>query len=141
MSTELTQEYLRSVLSYDRDSGLFTWTKRVAARVRVGDVAGSLSEGYVQIRVLGKSRKAHRLAWLYMTGKLPDHPIDHINGVRSDNRWANLREAPGSLNNQNLKRAYKNSSTGLLGVYRKGDSWMSKISHNGKEYYLGLFDT
>lgn len=84
----LTQSELKSKLTYNISSGIFTWIKRNQ------NIAGTLNgSNYLVIRVSGKSYYAHRLVWLYITGRFPINLIDHINGDRSDNKLNNLREA------------------------------------------------
>ena len=139
----LTQEYLRSILSYNKDTGDFIRLFRTSNSTKIGDKAGTAhNSGYVSISVLNKRYLAHRLAWFYITGKWPKNQIDHINGIRTDNRWDNLREASQNINSQNLKRAKKhNSSTGLLGVYPNHNRFGAKITVKSREIYIGTFDT
>ncbi|MCK9994454.1 MAG: hypothetical protein Dbin4_02974, partial [Alphaproteobacteria bacterium] len=99
---ELTQSRLKELLHYDPDTGVFTRRVQTSSNARVGDVAGCLHpEGYRHIQIDGKRYAAHRLAWLYMTGEWPTNQLDHLNGVRDDNRWGNLREATHGQNQQN----------------------------------------
>lgn len=77
---------LLSVLNYQPESGAFFWMKS-------GARAGSKNNhGYVRIEFQRRRLAASRLAWFYMTGTWPDGEIEHINGVRDDNKWSNLRE-------------------------------------------------
>jgi hypothetical protein len=89
---KLTAERLRERLRYDAETGAFT--RRVgSSNARAGDMAGSVhSTGYVRISIDGGKYTAHHLAWLYVHGVWPSDQIEHINGKRSDNRIANLRE-------------------------------------------------
>ena len=138
----LTYERLREVLHYDPETGVFTRLVRTSNRIKVGDVAGcSAGDGYVQIRVDGVRYLAHRLAFLWMTGEWPRDMIDHINGVRDDNRFANLRPATRAENMQNQRRAMSNSQTGLLGVTRVGKRFMATIQVDGRKIHIGTFDT
>jgi hypothetical protein len=94
--------------------------------------------------LLRKPRRAHRLAWLYVHGHLPFGSIDHINGIRSDNRLCNIRIATKSENNQNLKKAQKNNkSTGLLGAFynKRANCFISQIVINRKQIFVGRFKT
>ena len=89
----LTQEYLKSILDYDLDTGIFTWKINKAKRTKIGDIAGWSYNGYREIEINDKKYKAHRLAWLYVYGEMPNKLIDHIDGNRSNNKISNLREA------------------------------------------------
>lgn len=138
----ITQENLKQNLRYDPETGLFNW--RVSRRRNVrkaGDVAGLPRErGYSQIWINNKPYNAHRLAFLYMTGKWPK-VVDHINGDIRDNKWSNLRECFGStLNNANMKRSIRNTS-GIKGVSwsAKSHKWYASIMCNGHSKNLGYF--
>lgn len=144
---ELTARYLRDHFSYDRATGLFRY--RIAPRnstIRAGDVAGWMTdEGYVAIEIRGKSHKAHRLAVLHVNGRWPKEAVDHRNGLKSDNRWDNLREATKAENGHNRAGANRNSKTGLLGVkvltYKERQYYRAAITANGKRVYLGTHPT
>ncbi len=95
MKTEITQAELVENLSYDPDSGVFRRKISNTRAVKAGDIAGSQNgKGYLTMMVCGRVYKAHRLAFLYMTGSFPPEEVDHINGIRDDNRWACLRAVP-----------------------------------------------
>lgn len=68
-----------------------------------GKRAGSLNKqrGYRYISIKGSKVPEHRFIWFYMLGKFPENQIDHINGLRDDNTWNNLREVTVSENQQN----------------------------------------
>ena len=136
----LTQENLRRLLSYDFESGRFTWL-RGSSRSPVGGRAGCLSNGYLVIRVDGVLRRAHRLAWLYVHGYWPTDDIDHINGDRTDNRIANLRCVTRGQNHQNRRCANTNSASGLLGVHPWRHKWRARIQVDGCSRHLGVFDS
>ena len=97
--------------------------------------------GYLRITVLGKSYYAHRLAWFYAKGTWPDQ-IDHINGIKSDNRLDNLRDVNVQQNAQNKLNAQKNSDSQILGVswHKKAKKWQAHICIYKERKYLGLFD-
>ena len=138
---ELTAEYLRSILDYDQESGVFTWKVRTSNNVKVGDVAGCQNgSGYLLISVRSRLYQAHRLAWLYTYGVWPTYQIDHINRIRTDNRRANLREATNKQNQQNKSKSSNNTS-GHPGVYwyKRDSKWRAEIKHNQKSIYLGYF--
>ena len=137
----LTQSRLKEILIYDQEAGLFR-RKIDVGGAKIGDIAGTDNgDGYLKIRVDGKSYKAHRLAWLYVMGRWPEKDIDHINGVRCDNRIVNLREATRAENKQNTRTANVNNGSGMLGAVRRNDRWQAKIRVNGKQLHLGTFDT
>lgn len=144
----ITAEELRQRLYYDTDTGLFRWIQGGRWNELAGKVAGNktaTANGYIYINLSGKGGKlylAHRLAWLYMTGEWPTAEIDHINGARADNRWANLREATRQQQNGNLKLD-KRSTTGIRGVHRvaKTGKYIAHISPSGRYKYLGIFET
>lgn len=142
-----TANEVRSLLSYDAASGIFTWKVSPSNRVRVGGIAGAFNRhtGYTSISIRGKLHRAHRLAWLYETGEWPADQVDHINGDRSDNRIANLRVISASLNLQNQREARgNNKSSGLLGVSigKNGRNWRTSIRTSlGKQQHIGYFDT
>jgi len=138
---ELTAEYLRSILHYDQETGIFTWKVSPSTKVKVGDVAGSPDgHGYLQIGIQSRPHKAHRLAWLYVYGSWPKDQIDHINRKRSDNRIYNLREVTNKQNGQNAGK-YSHNTSGHPGVsWHKRDSrWVAQIMHNQKQIHLGYF--
>ncbi len=141
----LTAARLRELLHYDAQTGAFTWLAPTSKRMKVGDVAGYLdrSTGHVRIEIDGKNFYAHRLAWLYMTGGWPSREIDHINGIKSDARYKNLRDVTHAVNTQNLRRAKRNNRTGALGVHlrKKGGMPRAVITTDGKKTDLGSFDT
>lgn len=140
----LTQEELKRILHYDPGTGAFTWLITPSTRKYKGDKAGTPHEGYNRIYYKRHPYYAHRLAFLYMTGKLPIADVDHINGDRGDDSWINLREATRSLNASNRKSAYKNSESGLLGVsplHGGSKPWRATILVEGKKLHLGCFDS
>src|SRR5262249_52604516 len=49
------------------------------------------SDGYRDINIDGTEYFAQDLIWLWMTGKFPQGRVEHINGIKDDNRWCNLR--------------------------------------------------
>jgi hypothetical protein len=131
---------LRSLLSYDPDTGEFKWRESGQGR-RPSLVAGRVStRGYSQISIDYKKYAAHRLAWLYVHGELPPHDLDHINGCRADNRIANLRVATEAENTRNRRTPVSNKA-GLKGVYRSSPNrWRAQIKVEGRRIVLGHFD-
>jgi len=139
--TELTQKHLKSVLSYDLQTGVFTWKIDCRNMVKAGCTAGYIKDnGYRSISIKGGKHYAHRLVFLFMTGNTPKNDVDHINNVKDDNRWVNLREATRSQNNANMGIRRDNSS-GFRGVvwHKNRNKWMAQIYVGGKAKYLGIF--
>lgn len=137
----LTHSSLTELISYNKESGIFTWLVN-RNKTRIGDTCGhKSSQGYVRICLNYKMYLAHRLAWFYVTKTWPDQQIDHINGVRDDNRFCNLRDVSNSENQQNQTRAQKDSASGLLGVYRNGENWKAVICINQCNTHLGTYAT
>lgn len=137
----ISQSKLKKYLHYDPDTGIFT--KKI---YRPGTIAGCKDDrGYILIGVDYKSYRGHRLAFLYMTGKMPEQ-VDHIDRDKSNNRWSNLRIATNSQNHIN-KEKQKNNTSGFKGVgFQKNRKhlktpWRVRIKVNKKEIYLGHFST
>lgn len=134
---------IKDILYYDEFSGVFTWKVDRNNRTRKGMVSGKKNkDGYIEINTMGKIHMAHRLAWEMYHGVKPNNEIDHINGVRDDNRITNLREATRSENNRN-KSVNKSSQSGIKGVtyHKQNGKWSSRIFVNGKIKNIGYFNT
>lgn len=141
---------LREVLSYDSLTGVFTWNcdmewPSAGLSFVKGEVADRerLRDGYNMVVVDRRRYMAHRVAWLFTTGAWPRGVIDHINGVKNDNRFENLRDTTQKVNGQNRREANKNNHAGLLGVYpnRRTGRWRAQIRIAGKARDLGTFAT
>lgn len=151
----LTQEYLKECLNYDLETGVFTWKTRPRHHFKTDKAMkmwhsrdyvkspGCLKEdsGYVVIGLNYHIFRAHRLAWLYMTGTFPQHQIDHINHIRSDNRWENLRLADNAENHKNMSMNRDNRS-GINGVslHKQTGKWEAYISFNNQRIHLGRYE-
>ncbi|MEK6294411.1 MAG: HNH endonuclease [Paraburkholderia tropica] len=134
---------LRALLTYDAETGIFRWRERRNHLTPKGSVAGTVnSKGYVMIGVARRLYQAHRLAWLYVTGEWPKDLIDHINTIRTDNRFENLREASKTENNRNRSAGIAGRK-GLKGAtFRKKEgAWYSGIWSAGKRIHLGTFSS
>lgn len=127
------------MLCYDPITGAFTWNVNKGP-AKMGSVAGWTRLGYCGVYIDGKNYQSHRLAWFYTYGEWPAKHLDHINGVRSDNRIANLREATASENQQNQNKSVSNKS-GYPGVSwnRRSGKWQVHIMVNRKSIYLGSY--
>lgn len=134
---------VRSLLDYDPRTGVFRWTSTRRRSDLVNRKAGCVrADGYVEITIDGKGYLANRLAWLHVTGEEPKADIDHINRIRSDNRFCNLRDVSRRVNTQNREAARQDSTTGVKGVSPHGDRWRVRITDaHGKRLHLGVFST
>ena len=137
---DISADRLRSILTYDAESGVFCWRFRTSPAAAAGSIAGSLFGGYRRIRIAGRAYGAHRLAWLYVHGVWPVGEIDHINGVRDDNRICNLRVVTPQENKHNRHGVHAGNSSGFLGVHRNRDRWRATICVDGRNVHLGVFD-
>jgi len=135
----LTAEILRETLSYDKDTGIFMRIKsRFKDRYKGVESGYIRNDGYRCITINTYPYLAHRLAWLYMTGKFPEHQIDHIDHDRSNNAWNNLRDATRAENARNCSIS-KNNKSGVNGVYWRANKWEASIMVNRKTINLGRF--
>ena len=138
----ITLQELKDNLKYDPDTGNFCWIKRKNGRVFNSVPGNTLPNGYKRIGIDGTNYLCHRLAWLYMTGEMPNKVIDHIDGDPSNNKFNNLREVEQATNVQNIKKATKaNKSSGLLGVsyHARDNLWRARIMINRKDKCIGYF--
>ncbi len=150
---EITQEYLRELFAYDPVSGELTWLERpvehfssasYALRFKSrfsGKLAGNVGPlGYRRVNIANKFYTVHRLVWLMTHGEWPES-IDHINGVRDDNRLANLRAVSAAENARN-SRAPTNNTSGAVGVSwdKSIGKWFAYIgAGRGTRRALGFF--
>ena len=138
----ITQDSLKELLSYDPETGVFVWRVSKGA-AKAGSEAGGVNDrGYIQIRINRKPYFAHRLAWLYVHGYFPEHDIDHVNGIKTDNRLSNLRESSRQCNMQN-QCMKSNNTSGIPGVcwHKAAKKWQAKIQISGKRIHLGFHET
>lgn len=137
-------QYLRLVLNYDEESGNLIWKKHPSPKHQRfnGRVAGSIcKQGYINVSIYNHPFRAHRLIWAMIhSGISSDEYIDHINGIKSDNRISNLRIATEAENHQNQKLCKRNKS-GVKGVIWESSRglWRCQITKNRKSYLIGRF--
>lgn len=157
-------DFLRAVLRYEPETGNLYWQTRCASTFSESAVGGAKAaalrwnkqfagrlamatangQGYRSGTLSCRKFLAHRVAWALHCGAWPTGEIDHINGIRSDNRISNLRVVGGSENHRN-KGLPSNNTSGCIGVRfdRRGRKkpWVAAIGINGKSIALGMFAT
>lgn len=147
-------ESLRDILSVGEDGKLYwkprpresfksqraftSWDKNMVGR----EAFTSISRGYKIGQACGCLLLAHRVVWAITYGKWPERHLDHINGIRDDNRISNLREADERLNSRNIGIP-SNNSTGHIGVTRaeRKGAYIAQIKINKRNIYLGTFES
>lgn len=136
----ITQERLKEMFDYDPAGYLVNRYDRGVSKK--GKVPGRFRKnGYFAVFVDGKEVAAHKLIWIFHTGKHPTYDLDHINNNRADNRIENLREATRSENMQNEKKARSTNKSGFLGVSKNNGRWRAQIELNYQRTHIGYFDT
>jgi hypothetical protein len=142
-SMNISKDRLRALFEYDPATGSLI-SKQKRSSISVGDACGHIaSDGYVYHRVDGKEYLVHRLIWVWHFGEIPiASNIDHINGIKNDNRIANLRLVTQAENQKN-KRLQKNNTSGFNGVSWDGsrNKWRVQISLRGHRVLIGEFST
>jgi hypothetical protein len=135
----MDQQTLKQLMRYDPLTGEFFWKTGAHKGKRAGCVS---SNGYIKIVHKRKDYQAHRLAFLYVTGRMPVSDIDHMNCNRADNRLVNLREVSRSVNAHNRAKANTNNKCGWAGVHQLRGKWVSQIVlPNRSKQHLGVFET
>ena len=138
----LSSARLRKLLDYNPETGVFTWLVNRGNNRCAGKIAGTIrKDGHRQIGIDGRYYLTGPLAWLWMTGMWrfwPSEQIDHINGKRDDDRIANLRLATGTQNQGNRRGT---NQQGLKGITFQKGRFVAGIKMNGRNVYLGSFDT
>jgi pterin-4a-carbinolamine dehydratase len=121
----MTQQKLRTLVSYNQETGIFVL-------LRTGKELGTQAKSlYMQTSLEKKQFYLHRLAFLYMTGEMPEE-VDHINHIRNDNRWLNLENSTHRMNAKNRPISTRNT-TGVVGVnlHNKTGLWRARTTVNG----------
>ncbi len=140
---ELSLGFLKTVLSYEPETGLFRWLTNEGG-VNIGTVAGNVnSNGYLVVGLKGAKYRQHRLAWFYHHGVWPTGTVDHRDCNRANNSIGNLRDVPQAVNMQNQRKATSRSALGVLGVYwsERRQGFMAAISINKKKKRRGPYKT
>jgi hypothetical protein len=136
----MNTDALKSLLRYEPDTGLIYWVVKGGGKIKKKPAGTKLHSGYLGICIGSKRWQAHRIAWALHHGAWPKDQIDHINGVKTDNRICNLREATNSQNGKNLGLSKANTS-GFKGVSfeKYTGKWKAFIRVDGKMISLGRF--
>lgn len=138
-----SREEVLSVVAYDPKTGWFTRKHSKQCPWTVGQRTGSIApKGYRLLYINGCYYMEHRIAWLVVHGEIPfGMTVDHINGIKGDNRIANLRLATDCQNSCYRPRKSDNMS-GYKGVYqRENGKYRAAITVNKKRKSLGTFST
>lgn len=137
----LTQERLKESVHYDPETGQFTWK----TGARAGEVAGTVHDhrGHLKLCIDYERHLLHRLAVLYMTGRMPTGPVYHADRNPSNNAWSNLRSSDVASEAQSRSARASRPSPRKGAVYARGDRWqaMSRDPRTGRYTDLGLFET
>jgi hypothetical protein len=142
MKFMITADHLKSILDYNPETGEFVWKAHRQRPDLIGKRAGSKTNtGYWAIAINNKKKLAHRLAWIYMTKQEPSFHIDHKDGNKLNNAFANLREVNRFGNLQNIRKPTKANKSGFLGVCSHQNKWLVQIMINGKRIRESGFDT
>jgi hypothetical protein len=133
---------LKTLFSYDPDIGVIRWIAKGKGMIKKKAAGTLLHSGYLGICIGPKRWQAHRIAWALHHGAWPKDQIDHINGIKIDNRICNLREATNSQNGKNLGLSKANKS-GVKGVSFENytQRWKASIKVENKTISLGRFNS
>jgi hypothetical protein len=132
-------EKIKEYLDIDINTGSAIWKKTKFHGKKAGTIN---SKGYVVIQVDNVQYTLHRLVWAIANNSNPLTHIDHINGIRDDNRIENLRLANPSMNQAN-GRLKTNNTSGFRGVYWESviNKYTARIKKDGVSHWLGAFDS
>jgi len=144
---EIEPGTLRDLLDYDPETGVLTWrhrpcgAKNFNARYAGKEAGCLLPIGYRQLTIDNERFCAHRVAWAIHHGRWPENQIDHINGVRNDNRISNLRDVSHQENHRN-QAIPKSNKSGVIGVHwnKRLRKWRAQIKIGGQQKHLGCFN-
>lgn len=145
--THIPLSLVKELVRYEPETGVFFWVsgrligKRADYKSGVGKKNASRNPGGRYLKIDGHNIGANRVAVLLMTGRWPELQVDHENGNRQDNRWANLREATHSQNNMN-KRCYRSNKLGLKGIIETSPGkFRAKVDIDKRRIHIGYFDS
>lgn len=136
------EDRLKEYLLYDPTSGFLFWKKSKSRSIFVGKEAGNLTQrGYKTFRFDKKVYKTHRVCWFLYYGNWPKGEVDHINGLKDDNRISNLRDVSHRENMLN-KKSQSGSTSKYKGVYwhKSNKKWRATLWNGSSKLHLGMFD-
>lgn len=137
------KERLCELFRYEESEGVLYWKERHNSQINLDKPAGwSQKNGYHGMTVDGVKYKRHRLIWCFFNGEPGNMEVDHINGVKNDDRIENLRLATRRQNQYN-RAALATNKSGYKGVsLHECGNWIAQITDiNGKRVYLGHYKT
>lgn len=140
----LTLDIARNLFHYDEIAGQLFWKVKRSSRVDINKPVGCKHHsGYLQVTVNRKQYRVHRVIWLMAYGSWPTFGLDHINGIKDDNRICNLRDVDLVTNRENLRVANVDNKSGFLGVSynEKRRKYRAQIRAMGRYITLGYFQT
>lgn len=128
----MTKSMINEFLKYDPETGSIIWVKE-RKNIKIGDKAGwADSGGYNRISFFGKKYLAHRIAWYLYYKAWPTGIIDHINGIKTDNKINNLREVTYSQNAVNTEKT-RNGKLPYVGYDKNKKLFYVRISFKTEE--------
>lgn len=141
----ITQQQLKELLHYCPETGVWTWLVDRRGGIKKGAIAGSImiksgGKKYRRIKVMGAMIRAHRLAFLYMTGSFPEEEVDHEDGNGLNNCWSNIRAVTHADNAKNHRlRSCNKSGTAGVCWHKRYNKWQAVITVNMRKKALGYF--
>lgn len=145
---------LNVLLRYDAESGQLFWRPRGPAQIsdpakcatwntryasKLAFTAKS-DAGYLVGRLAGMTLRAHRVIWAMSQNAWPTGEIDHIDGNKTNNKLANLREVTRSENERNKGLTRLNKSGGKCVYWNfKDQKWEVRVGLHGFKHYIGQF--
>jgi hypothetical protein len=127
-----TQSELRALFDYDPESGILTWK----VGKRTGYAVGSVGKaGYLYVKIANvRNVRVHRVIWKWMTGEDPTLDVDHIDRVRTNNRWKNLRTLTRAQN-------CRNTPGTRVTLHKASGLYVTRMRYNGRTISLGYYRT
>jgi hypothetical protein len=134
---------IKQYLSYDPETGLMMWIKKSNRACKINTPFTKKDDkGYIRIKFKYKNYRVHQLGWFFVYGYWPEKELDHINGIRDDNRISNLREVTHRQNSRNRPEHRRGHDVGIKFIKEsKKNPWMAYSRVNKKQIYLGVYPT